>query len=189
MSLRFSGGASVTRTSWLAAVVLAVALGGLPAPSMAQPNRPLPPRSAEAFAHRILARLNGGNARFAIPETTAWYDAVFLRLFHDNLTLSVARHTESLMDTNPVCGCADAGGNYQLISTLPQPSGRVWARFRGSYEGQSSEYTIVFKQIEGGWRIFDVIDGGHSTRAFLTTHVACLRAARSDAAAELCSAP
>jgi hypothetical protein len=151
-----------------------------------------PPSSAQAFASRIVARLNTGNARFSVPETAAWYDPVFLRLFHDNLTLAAAHHTETLMDTNPVCGCTDAGSVYRLVSVTPRPGGMAWARVGARYETQDHEYVIVLspaRQAGGGWRIHDVIDGGHSIRGFLTTHVACLRAARTQSAADLCSAP
>jgi hypothetical protein len=150
-----------------------------------------PADSPQAFARRLVARLNTGNARFSVPETAAWYDPVFLRLFHDNLTLASARHTDTLMDTNPVCGCTDAGGVYRLVSVTPRPGGLVWARIGSRYEGEDAQYMIVLRRADrgGGWRIHDVIDGGHSVRGFLTTHVACLRAAHNERAVELCSAP
>ena len=138
----------------------------------------------------ILGRRKNGETFFAeasISKIDVGGNRIYTAVLRDITERREA--AQQLQQSKKVLEIALAVGQIGTFELDHVTGGLVWARYRASYEGQSSEYTIAFKQIGSGWRIYDVIDGGHSTRAFLTTHVACLRAARTDTAAELCSAP
>ncbi len=146
--------------------------------------------SVEAFALRIVSRLNDRSTAWGVPNTPAWYDSVWLNLVRDNDALARALQVDSLYDAAAICQCHSESGHYQLISTSSRRDGMAEARLRFSpSEGSPISYTVVLARIGGSWRIYDVVSNGHSTRTFLTSHVACLRAARTHRAAERCSAP
>lgn len=177
----------------LAMILAGLALGAGPGIASAQtaPRAAVQAPSAEAFARRIVARLNDRGPAWGVPDTTAWYDPVWLRLVRDNEALAQARGVDSLYDAAAICQCQDEGGTYRLLSVTGRRDGRAEARMRFSQDGGGDPvaYTVVLARIGGGWRIEDVVSNGYSTRAFLVTHVACLRAARTRPAAERCTAP
>ena len=146
-----------------------------------------PPAGARAFAERIVARLNDQGPGWGVPDTAAWYDPAWLRLVRDNGDLANARGADALWDADPLCQCQDEGGRYRLVSVGPTQAGRMDARIRITSDSYTDTYSVILAPMAGGWRIYDIVAAGHSTRAFLTRHVNCLRAARTRRAIELCS--
>ena len=146
-----------------------------------------PGGDARAFAQRIVDRLNDRGPGWGVPNTAAWYDPAWLRLVRDNGSLANARGADALWVADPLCQCQDEGGRYRLVSVAPRPDGRVDARIRITSDSLTDTYSVILAPMSGGWRIWDIVGAGHSTRAFLVSHVTCLRAARTRRAIELCS--
>lgn len=146
------------------------------------------PGGAQAFARRIVDRLNDQGPGWGVPSTSAWYDPAWLRLVRDNGDLANARGADALWDADPLCQCQDEGGRYSLVSVSSRPDGRAEARIRITSDSLTDTYSVILAPMSGGWRIWDIVGAGHSTRSFLVSHVACLRAARTRRAVELCSA-
>ncbi len=87
-----------------------------------------------------------------------------------------------LLDADPVCQCQDSGGHYRLLSVTP--NGATTNARIGMDE--SSTYTLVLRQSDARWLIYDVIDSDGSLRTQLIRHNACMSANQTDAAIKRC---
>ena len=100
------------RTLALAAAVFMVG-------AVAANAAPSPRTGAEAFARRLVAKLNERPVPedWGVPDTAAWYDPAWLKLMTDNETLSTARGV-GLATTS---AAASATANIPASATRSRP--------------------------------------------------------------------
>jgi hypothetical protein len=175
----------------LAAVVIAVAgLGAAPAKE-----------TPAAFVQRLMAVYRTGGEWWASPDTSAarraqaayqkrvyadFYDPAFVKLMNDNGALAGAKNAGADLDYDPVCQCQDSGGVYRYLSG--QARGGFFDAKVTDNAADQKPWTLVLQKTPAGWRIYDVVDESGDVRTRLTKHNACLRAAKTEKAAEDCVA-
>lgn len=204
MTDRIEGGCRGGRARHAAsAAVLAAALAlGLAGGANAQfiPPAAQARETAAAFAQRVVALYapNGpfwsekgpaADAAFNRKVDAAFYDPSFAKLISDNGALAGRWGGGPDLDYDPVCQCQDDPGGLVVERVTERPGGFAdVAMVSGLHETGSkpTAYSLVLQRGPAGWRITDVVDQTGSLRALLTRHNACLRKARSDAAAGRC---
>jgi hypothetical protein len=137
------------------------------------------PQTAQAFAQRLVQRMN--TDRWVKAGGARDIDPSFQRLMDENDRLAQG---VDLLDADPVCQCQDSGGRYRLLSVTPNGA---MTNVRIGLD-QGAPYTVVLRQSDARWLIFDVIDSDGSLRAQLMRHNACMRAHHTDAAMTRCFA-
>jgi hypothetical protein len=91
------------------------------------------------------------------------------------------------LDYQPICQCQDSGGHYGYVSGAPAPGGVFDAKVTG--HDSRPPWTLVLKQENGGWRVYDVIDQTGSVRTWVARHNACMRKFTADAQLVACFGP
>lgn len=167
-----AGGARLdTWKSTLPALILAL-LAASPAAVAAAA-----PQTAQAFAERLLQRMNTDS--WVTASSNREVDPAFQRLMDENGRLAQG---VDLLDADPVCQCQDSGGHYRLLSVTPNGA---TTNARISVD-RGAPYTLVLRPSGARWLISDVIDLHGSLRAQLIRHNACMRAHHTDAEITRC---
>lgn len=188
------------RAQTAAAMALACGLlaGGAEAQFLPPPARAH--ETAQAFAQRIVAlyapksrfwasKSPAADAAFNKRVNAAFYDPAFTRLMTDNGRLAGRWGGGPDLDYDPVCQCQDDPGGLVVQSVNERSGGFAdIVMTSGAQEAppERADYTIVLQHAPNGWRIYDVIEMTGAVRARLERHNACLREARSEAAAGRC---
>ena len=173
-----------------AAVLAALGLGAAP-----------PSEAPAHFVQRLFAVYADNSRWWANADTAAgrkadeayrnnvyadFYDAAFVKLMDDSGALAGAKNAGTDLDYDPVCQCQDSGGVYRYLSG--QSRGAFFDAKVTDNAADQKPWTLVLRETQRGWRIYDVVDESGSVRTRLARHNACLRAAKTEKQAEDCIA-
>jgi hypothetical protein len=165
---------------------------------------PAPPATAPSespthFVTRLLAPYQPNGREWANTGTAAasdaqdawqksydaeFYDPDFLKIINDNAMLAADKSGGMDIDYDPLCQCQGAGPNFSVVSA--RPDGARYDVAVDSDEKAQGTWTFVLSPSGATWRVYDVVASTGSTRAMLTQHNACLRAAKDETAGAKC---
>jgi len=121
---------------------------------------------------------------------TAFLEPGFVKLMDDNGALAGARGGGPDLDYDPLCQCQDAPEDLHVVSAARRGAAAAIVSMKVACGGPNgcTMFDIALRRGRHGWRVHDVMERAGSVRARLIRHNACLRAARTEAAAEACLA-
>jgi hypothetical protein len=124
---------------------------------------------APAYVTALLAVLNSTH-----PDKYA-QDPSFAKLITENGRLAGQSGAGVDLDSDPVCQCQDSGGHYVYVSGAAEADGSFDAKLQDTAETDSAPWTVVLKQENGAWVVYNVIDAAGDNRVWLARHNDCMR--------------
>jgi hypothetical protein len=106
-------------------------------------------------------------------------DPGFRKLIEANGQLA-GKEGDADLDSDPVCQCQDTGGHYVYVSGATESDGSFDAKVQDTVETDGPPWTIVMKQENGAWVVYNVIDATGDVRVWLTRHNDCMRRIHGD---------
>ena len=132
-------------------------------------------QSAKAFLTGIYQKYQRGGKGidFTIPDMGSYYDSSLVSLFRQDVEINGFENVPAV-DYDPICGCQDWDGIWDLKMDLrPVSGGKVEARlsFRlqdPKHSGKRAQRKLVVTLISerGEWRIYDVLDESDHLQVF-----------------------
>jgi hypothetical protein len=161
--------ASVNTAAFPPANVAAIATNA-PATNGASATGPAPP-----YVTALLATLNSSH-----PDKYA-EDPSFAKLITENGRLAGQSGAGVDLDSDPVCQCQDSGGHHVYVSGATEADGSFDAKIQDTVESDGPPWTVVLKQENGAWKVYNVIDADGDNRVWLARHNGCMRKYTTDA--------